>query len=46
MEPTRANMGAAAAMIVIAADLAGVEPSEVSYEAVRSLLLNRGYRVN
>jgi hypothetical protein len=45
MEPTRANMGAAAAMIVIAADLQGVDPSEVSYAAVRSLLYDRGYRV-
>lgn len=46
MEPTRANLGAAAAMIVIAADQAGVQPSEVSYEAVRTLLVNRGYKVN
>jgi hypothetical protein len=46
MEHTRANMGAAAAMIVIAADLQGVEPSAVSYETVRTLLLTRGYQVN
>jgi hypothetical protein len=46
MEHTRANMGAAAAMMVIAADLRGVDPSEVSYEAVRALLVNRGYQVN
>ncbi|MBN1631162.1 MAG: FAD-dependent oxidoreductase [Thermoleophilia bacterium] len=46
MEHTRANMGAAAAMILIAADLQGVEPTEVSYETVRTLLLTRGYQVN
>ncbi|OFW61020.1 MAG: hypothetical protein A2133_04395 [Actinobacteria bacterium RBG_16_64_13] len=45
MEPTRANFGAAAAMIVIAAAQAGVDPSDVSYDAVRTLLYNRGYRV-
>lgn len=46
MEPTRANMGAAAAMMVIAADLQGVDPAQVSYEAVCALLIGRGYRVN
>jgi hypothetical protein len=45
MEPTRANLGAAAAMIVIAADLGKVDPSEASYDVVRSLLFSRGYRV-
>ncbi len=45
MEPTRANLGAAAAMIIIAADQQGVEPSEAPYDVVRSLLFNRGYRV-
>jgi hypothetical protein len=44
MEPTRANLGAAAAMIIIAADQEGVDPSAVSYDAVRTLLFNRGYR--
>lgn len=45
MEPTRANLGAAAAMIVILADMHNVDPSEVPYDEVRTLLLNRGYRV-
>lgn len=45
MEPTRANMGAAAAMMIIAADLQGIDPSGVSYEGVRTLLLERGYSV-
>jgi len=45
MEHTRANMGAAAAMMVIAADLQQVEPNEVSYEMVRTLLTTRGYRL-
>ena len=43
--PKFQHMGAAAAMIVIAADLQGVDPSEVSYETVRTLLLTRGYQV-
>lgn len=45
MEPTRANLGAAAAMIVIVADMHKVDPGEVPYDEVRTLLLNRGYRV-
>jgi hypothetical protein len=45
MEPTRGNFGAAAAMIIIAADTEKVDPSDVSYSAVRNLLYNRGYRV-
>jgi hypothetical protein len=45
MEHTRANMGAAAAMIVIAADELGVEPNDVSYSAVRTKLLGRGYQL-
>ena len=38
-------MGAAAAMIVIAADCKKVAPGEASYDSVRTLLFNRGYRV-
>ena len=45
MELTRANMGAAAAMIVIVADGKKVAPGEAPYDAVRALLFNRGYRV-
>jgi hypothetical protein len=45
MEPTRANMGAAAAMIIIAANQQGVDPSQVSYDLVRSLLSSRGYQL-
>ncbi len=44
MEPTRANMGAAAAMIIIGAEQQGVAPKDVPYDLVRSLLFNRGYR--
>jgi hypothetical protein len=45
MEHTRANMGAAAAMIVIEAAESGVEPCDVSYQAVRAKLLARGYQL-
>ncbi len=45
MEHTRANMGAAAAMVVITAAELGVEPSEVPYETVRAKLIGRGYQV-
>jgi hypothetical protein len=45
MELTRANLGAAAAMIVIAADMQKVTPSEAPYQIVRTLLYDRGYRV-
>lgn len=45
MEHTRANMGAAAAMIVIEAAGLGVDPSEVPYQTVRAKLLTRGYRL-
>jgi hypothetical protein len=45
MEHTRANMGAAAAMIVMAAAETGVEPGEVPYEPVRAKLLARGYQI-
>jgi hypothetical protein len=45
MEHCRANMGAAAAMIVITAAELGVEPSEVPYETVRSKLIDRGYQI-
>lgn len=45
MEHCRANMGAAAAMIVITAAELGVEPSEVPYETVRSKLMGRGYQI-
>jgi hypothetical protein len=45
MEHTRANMGAAAAMIVITAAERGVEPSEVTFEGVREKLIDRGYLV-
>ena len=44
MEPTRANLGAAAAMIIIGAEQQGVAPKDVPYDLVRSLLFNRGYR--
>ena len=45
MEHTRANMGAAAAMVVMAAAEMGVEPGEVPYEPVRAKLLARGYQI-
>jgi hypothetical protein len=45
MEPTRANLGAAAAMIVIAADMQRVAPGDAPYQVVRTLLFDRGYRV-
>lgn len=45
MEHTRANMGAAAAMIVMVADELGVQPTEVPYEAVRRKLIARGYSI-
>jgi hypothetical protein len=45
MELTRANMGAAAAMVVIAADNQKVAPGDAPYQMVRTLLYNRGYRV-
>jgi len=45
MEHTRANMGAAAAMIVLTAAEAGVDPSEVPYQVVRGKLLGRGYQL-
>ncbi len=45
MEPTRGNMGAAAAMIVIAADQQKVAPGDAPYQLVRALLFERGYRV-
>lgn len=45
MEHTRANMGAAAAMIVIEAVESGVDPCDVSYQAVRAKLLARGYQL-
>ena len=44
MEPTRANLGGAAAMIIIAAELQKTDPSNVSYDTVKTLLYNRGYR--
>ncbi len=46
MEHTRANMGGAAAMIVIEAAESGVDPHDVSYQAVRAKLLARGYRLS
>ncbi len=45
MEHTRANMGAAAAAIVIRAAELGVEPNEVPYETVRAKLIGRGYQL-
>lgn len=45
MEHTRANMGAAAAMTVMAAAESGMEPGEVAYEAIRTKLLARGYQI-
>jgi hypothetical protein len=45
MEHTRANMGAAAAMIVITAAESGIYPSDVPYETVRAKLLGRGYQL-
>lgn len=45
MEHCRANMGAAAAMMVIVAAELGVEPTEVPYEMVRSKLIGRGYQI-
>ncbi|MCX8032986.1 MAG: FAD-dependent oxidoreductase [Thermoleophilia bacterium] len=43
VEHTRANMGAAAAAIVMVAAEANVGACEVSYEAVRAKLISRGY---
>lgn len=43
VEHTRANMGAAAAAIVMVAAEANVDASEVSYDAVRARLISRGY---
>jgi len=45
MEHCRANMGAAAAMMVITAAELGVELSDVPYETVRSKLISRGYQI-
>ncbi|MBN1319257.1 MAG: FAD-dependent oxidoreductase [Thermoleophilia bacterium] len=45
MEHCRANMGAAAAMMVITAAELGVELNEVPYETVRSRLIGRGYQI-
>lgn len=45
MEHTRANMGAAAAMIVLTASELGLQPSEVPYEAVWRRLTVRGYSI-
>jgi len=45
MEHTRANMGAAAAAIVMTADELGVQPSAVPYGAVWSRLTSRGYNL-
>ena len=45
MEHCRANMGAAAAMMVMTAAELGVELSEVPYETVRSKLISRGYQI-
>ncbi|MGI5940144.1 MAG: FAD-dependent oxidoreductase [Thermoleophilia bacterium] len=43
MEHTRAAMGGAAAAIVAVADQSLLQPDQVPYEPVRSLLLGRGY---
>ena len=43
MEHTRANMGAAAAAIVMVAAESDVSPCDVPYEAVRAKLVARGY---
>lgn len=45
MEHTRANMGAAAAMMVMAAAETGVGADQVPYELVRDKLLARGYEL-
>jgi len=45
MEHTRANMGGAAGAMVVVADRLGVDPGQVPYDLVQSLLLSRGYRL-
>jgi hypothetical protein len=44
-EPTRANVGGAAGVITVLAARLGVDPSQVPYQAVRALLIQRGYRL-
>ena len=45
MEHMRASMGGAAGAIIVAAEQLGVSPDHVPYSAVKTELLNRGYRL-